>query len=336
MPGYSLCRDGGRTLRGWCKSPESVFLKMQADSYSHLRLTRRLLRFAWRYRAGCTVVILLQIVQLLLMLAGLSFVGLGIDVLHAAVQPGVAPLQWPFGLRPPSEWSPMVLVLSVSGLILVMGLVRMLVNFATTITTADLVQRRIVFDLRVAVFRKLQRLSFRFFDSNATGTIINRVTGDVQAVRMFVDGVLMPSIVLILSLLFYVAYMVSIHWPLTFACLATTPLIAIAALRFSRIVRPAYRRNRELVDRMITRLAESIQGITVVKGFGREADEVKRFAEANARVRDQQDWIFRRVSFFSPLVGFLTQINLAVLMIFGGWLVMNQQLPLGAGLIVFA
>lgn len=311
-------------------------LPTSGDNADSGALIRRLLALSWRYRRGCVVVLSLQIFQLALMLVGLSSVGLGIDVIHSTVRPGALGARWPFGWQPPVDWSPMQLILLVAGLILVMGIVRMLTNFLTTVCTADLVQRRIVVDLRSAVFEKLQRLSFRFFDANASGTIINRVTGDVLAVRMFVDGVVMPAIVLGISLLFYVSYMASIHVTLTFACLVTTPFIAWSAMRFSQVVKPAYRRNRELVDKMITRMAENIQGIAVVKAFAREDDEEARFAESNAQVRDQQDWIFRRISFFAPLVGFLTQINLGVLLIFGGWLVMQNELPLGAGLVVFA
>lgn len=296
----------------------------------------RLLGLSWRYRRGCMVVLALQIFQLVLMLLGLSFVGLGIDVIHSAVRPGALGARWPLGWQPPADWSPLDLVLLVAGMIFVMGFIRAATNFATTVSAADLVQGHIVVDLRSAVFEKLQRLSFRFFDSNASGTIINRVTGDVQAVRMFVDGVVMPSIVLGISLLFYVSYMASIHVPLTLACLLTTPLIAFTAVKFSQILRPAYRRNRELVDQMISRLAESIQGIAVVKAFARESDEEARFARSNASVRDQQEWIFKRVSIFAPLVAFLTQLNIAVLLIFGGWLVLQNELPLGAGLVVFA
>ena len=79
--------------------------------------------------------------------------------------------------------------------------------------------------MRSDVYDKLQRLSFRFFDANQSGSIINRVAGDVQAVRLFVDGVIIQVLTVVLSLAVYLAYMLSIHVPLTLACLATTPLL---------------------------------------------------------------------------------------------------------------
>jgi ATP-binding cassette subfamily B protein len=179
-------------------------------------------------------------------------------------------------------------------------------------------------------------MSFRFFDANATGSLINRVTGDVQAVRAFIDGVLIQLVILVISLVCYVGYMANIHATLTLACLATTPALWLLTALFSRIVRPKYDKNRELVDELILRLSENIQGIAVVKGFGREAAEIAKFADSNQRVRDQQQSIFLWVSTFTPLIGFLTQLNLVVLLGYGGWLVTQGAFPLGSGLVVFA
>ena len=159
---------------------------------------------------------------------------------------------------------------------------------------------RIVPDLRSRVYDKLQRLSFRFFDANATGSIINRVTSDVQSVRAFIDGVLIQFVLLLVSLVCYLAYMLSLHVGLTLACLATTPLMWLVTVIFSRMVRPMYDQNRELVDRVVLRLAESIQGVQVIKGFGREREEIARFAADNRAVRDQQHGIFWRVSHLRP------------------------------------
>jgi ATP-binding cassette subfamily B protein len=62
--------------------------------------------------------------------------------------------------------------------------------------------------LRGEVYDKLQRLSFRFFDANNTSSIITRVTGDVQSVRMFVDQVLIQSVIMVISLTVYLIYMI--------------------------------------------------------------------------------------------------------------------------------
>ena len=87
---------------------------------------------------------------------------------------------------------------------------------------------------------------------------------------------------------------------------------------------------------MVQYLAESVQGAAVVKGFGREEENREKFRACNDAVLTQQYNIFWRVSLFSPTAGFLTRINTAVLLGYGGWLVAQGRLPLGAGLVVFA
>src|SRR4029077_3120519 len=178
-------------------------------------------------------------------------------------------------------------------------------------------------------YDKLQRLSFRFYQTNSSGSIINRVTGDVQSVRMFVDGVVLQLFVLMMSLAFYLTYMLSIDVKLTLLCLATTPILWTLAVTFSKVMRPAYERNRTLVDHLILTLTENVRGAHVVKGFAMEDREIKKFDDANRAVRDQQHWIFWRSSLFAPTVEMLSSLNMALLLGYGGYLVMTDKLPLG-------
>jgi ATP-binding cassette subfamily B protein len=219
--------------------------------------------------------------------------------------------------------------------VIIAALIHTAVRYVTAVSEARLVQNIIV-DLRSHVYAKLQRLSFRFFDANESGSIINRVTSDVQAVRLFIDHVLIQVLILALSLTLYMTYMLNIHIGLTFACLASTPLLWAGVAIFSRIVRPAYRRSRVLVDQMVLRLTENVQGMHVVKGFARQSDQIAQFQSANHAVKQQQGWIFWRVSTFVPSITYLTHINQTILLGYGGYLVIHNQLPLGGGLIVFA
>ena len=306
-----------------------------SDRNSNWTLSRRLLGLAWRYRAGCMKVLGIQVVILALGLFGLSFWGLGIDYLRQQVVSGAKPVHWPFGWQPPVGWSPVTVIIFIGGAILGFAAIRAVLNYHYTIAMNDLTQGGIVVDLRAAVYEKLQRLSFRFFDDNATGAIINRVTGDVQQTRLFVDGVVIQLIIMALSLAVYLTYMLSLHVKLTLACLATTPILWVISSYYSRILQPEYLRNRELVDVMIRKLAEYIQGIQVIKGFAREPEVAGDFEKANRAVRDQQQKIFWRVSIFGPGISFITQINIFIALLYGGSLVIHDEFPLGLGLVVF-
>ncbi|MBI5757572.1 MAG: ABC transporter ATP-binding protein, partial [Planctomycetales bacterium] len=295
-----------------------------------------MLALSWTYRWGCVRLLGLQGLLLFTAVGALSLTGLGIDVVrfHAGVLADPPP--YPFGWRLPTDWSPMREVIAIALTVLGLSALRGWLNYVYAVAAAELVHQRIVVDLRARVYDKLQRLSFRFFDANATGSIINRVTSDVQAVRAFVDGVLIQFVILLLSLVCYVVYMVRIDPVLTALCLATTPVLCVLTMLFSRQTRPEYDRNRELVDQMVLVLAENLVGVQVVKGFGREPEEIAKFQAASQAVRDQQRKIFWRVSLFTPFIGLLTQVNLVVLLAYGGWLVTQDRLALGTGLVVFA
>ena len=166
---------------------------------------------------------------------------------------------------------------------------------------------RLVPELRARVFDKLQHLSFRFFDENASGSIINRVTGDVQSVRTFVDGVLLPGTMTILSLSAYVAYMLRTEAWLTLACLVPTPAVWFLTSRFLRWSRPMYRESRVLNDDMVLAMSEGIHGIQVTKVFGREDHDLAKFQTKNRAVLDQQRRIIGRVSRLGPSVQLIGQ-----------------------------
>ena len=306
-----------------------------ADSRSQWRLIFRMLGLAWQFRAACLRVLILNLLLVALNLSGLGLAGLGIDVLRQAFQPGGPVPGWPLGWKPPSSWGPLTLIVFVSAVVLIVAIFQATVKFVAAVAGATLSQE-ILIQLRTNVYDKLQRLSFHYFDSNESSAIINRMTGDVQAVRGFVDGVLLKILTVALSLGVYFAYMFSVHALLACACLVTSPLLWVGAVLFSRTVRPLYKRSSELNDKLILRLSENVQGIQVVKGFAREDDEIARFTESNRELKDQKYNIFWRLSVYQPTMGFLTQVNQLVLIGYGGALVIQGQLPLGAGLFVFA
>ena len=313
-----------------------------AGEASSWRLVLRLLGLAWGYRTGVLVALGLQLVLLTLTLSGLGLLGLGIDVIGHAFDPvspenpdGNKAPAWPLGFTPPGNWDATWLVGLVAAGIAGVALLRFACEAASAFWIASLVQN-IVISLRTAVYDKLQRLSFRFFDANESGSIINRVTGDVQSVRMFVDQVLVNVLIMAVSLVFFAGYMLSLHVTLTLVCLATTPLLWFLTAWFSRTVKPAYRENRRLFDSAVRVLGENTQGVHVVKGFARQEQEIAKFAAANDAVGEHRRWIFRRVAVFVPLIGFVPQLNLVVLLLVGGHVYLTDPAFTLGTLVVFS
>jgi ATP-binding cassette subfamily B protein len=299
-------------------------------------LIRRLLGLSWHYRWGCIRVLGLQVMMVTLGIAALALPGLGVDEIRHAMDPAYPEAHLPFGWNPPPHWTPFARIAMAAALLVGIALVRAVIDGLNRDQANYLVQGQIVVQLRDDVYTKLQQLSFRFYDANASSSIINRVTSDVQSVRMFVDQVLIQSLTIAFSLCAFAAYMLLINVPLTIACLSTTPALWFVCARFSRIVQPGYRRNRDQTDHMIQRLAENIRGISVIKAFAREVDEIRKFAHSNEDLRLEKQKVFRVVSVFIPMIGFLSQINLAVLLGYGGYLFIHGLIPLGTGLIAFS
>ena len=301
----------------------------------NLGLVRRLLALSLEYRRECLEVFVLQVSLLGLGVFGLGLSGVAVDVIRAAIEPGAPSVRWPLALAPPDGWSSSRTLLAIGGAVLAMAFTRALLSYSYQVLIGRLVHLKIVPHLRTRVFDKLQRLSFRFFDENATGSIINRVTGDVQSLRSFVDGVLLQGLIMLISLALYLVYMVRTSATLTLACLGLSPLLWLVTTRFARQIRPAYAESRALSDRLILAFSEGIHGMLVLKVFGREPDEHARFRGRNRALFDQQRGIFERVSRYSPTVNFISQMNVAVLLTYGGSLVAKGALTLGE-LIVFA
>jgi ATP-binding cassette subfamily B protein len=309
--------------------------KLPIPPLSNSALVRRMLALCWQYRWGCLGVLALQGSLTLLTLVGLALAGAGIDVICDAA--GARQLTSGGWLDRLDHWvgTPLATVALVSAALLLVAALRALCNYFYTVALTELVQGQIVVRLRAEVYDKLQRLSFRFFDQHSTGSVINRVTSDVQSVRLFVDGVMIQLVVVVVTVAVYFAYMLSIHPGLTFACLATCPLLWLVSTCFARWVRPLYDRHREFVDRLVLTLTENTEGVQVVKGFAAEPQQRDAFHHASLDVKNQQRRIFWAVSLYTPLMGMLTQINLVILLGYGGYLVATDRLALGAGLIVF-
>jgi ATP-binding cassette subfamily B protein len=314
----------------------AVAAGLEVPELTNGQIVRRLLVLAWRYRWACLSLLVFQAILLATAIVTVQLGGACIDLIRFHQGLIAAPPPLPWGLSFPADFNPQSQIVAVCGAMILVAVIRCGLNMVYAWNSSHIVNRRIVVDLRQQVYDKLQRLSWRFFDQRSTSTIINRVTGDVQSTRSFIDGVLVQVAILIVSIVCYLALMLQLHVGLTVACLATTPALWLLSRRFSKRIRPLYERNRELYDRLVQRVSEAAEGVAVIKAFGRQTDQEQAFARINRRVERQQHAIFWRVSLFSPLLQLLTHINLVVLLVYGGYLVVHGDLALGAGLVVFA
>ncbi|HUD82104.1 MAG TPA: ABC transporter ATP-binding protein [Candidatus Saccharimonadales bacterium] len=304
--------------------------------YSTGELVRRLTALAWRYRGDFLLSLALSVVLLILGLIGLELLGVVIDVIRHALDPALQAPRYPFGWRPPARWTALQIVTALSVGIVGQALLRAVLTYKYNFTTARLMQGEIVPDLRDQLYARLQRLSFRFFDVHGSSSIFNRVTGDVQNTRLFVDGVLLQGVNMLLTLVAYGVFMWRIQPALAVACLSVAVPLWWVTHYYSGRLRPGYLRNRDLSDNLVQLFTESVRGMQTIKGFAAEPHQIRRFEEGNTMVLTQQGRIFWDLSVFTPVTQLLSQLSLVILFVYGGWLYVRGQIPLGAGLVVFA
>jgi ATP-binding cassette subfamily B protein len=159
------------------------------ERYSTRELVSRLFALAWRFRADCVWSVVLSLIILMSGIVGLKLLGVVIDIIRQALNSTLPPQIYPFGWNPPPEWSALQIVTAIAVAIVVLAMLRAVLTYIYNMITARLTQGEIVPALRAQLYAKLQRLSFSFFDVHGSNSIFNRVTGDVQNTRLFVERI---------------------------------------------------------------------------------------------------------------------------------------------------
>jgi ABC-type multidrug transport system fused ATPase/permease subunit len=185
------------------------------------------------------------------------------------------------------------------------------------------------FDLRELMYRHLQSLELGFFDSQQTGQLMSRATVDLQSIRFFLGYGLIFLTQNALTLALASAVMFTIKPDLAALALLPVPFVVISAMRFNRRSRPAVQEIQQRLAELTAEVEESISGIRIVKAFARERHMLGRFRHSVRRVFDQNIYSTRLQAFYSPLLGFLPSLGLAVVLLVGGREVINGGLSLG-------
>lgn len=185
------------------------------------------------------------------------------------------------------------------------------------------------FDLRNAMYDKLQYLHFKFYDNAKTGDLMSRVTADTEAFRQFLSFGLSNVMDTLFMTIFSLFLMLSMSPKLTLVTLATMPFILVVVLRFERFVHPAFTRIREALADLTTATQENLNGMRTVKSFAREGFEVNKFSQRNQEyVKANLDASGLWASFF-PLIELLSNLAITLLLWYGGNMVLKDELSLG-------
>jgi ABC-type multidrug transport system fused ATPase/permease subunit len=186
------------------------------------------------------------------------------------------------------------------------------------------------FDMRNALYTKLQRLSFRFYDQHQTGQLMSRATVDLQAVRFFLGYGLIFFFQHVMTIVGVTAVMFVLDWRLALAATAITPFIIFAAYRYSTVSHPVLRDVQQKMADVATVAEETIVGVHVVKSFAQERAESTKFADRSEAVFGRSVDANRQRALYVPVLSFLPLVAQAIVLLAGGRMVVSGTLTLGA------
>ncbi len=194
---------------------------------------------------------------------------------------------------------------------------------------AGKVSLAVEFDLRQLFYAHLQRLELGFFDSQQTGQLMSRATVDLQSIRFFLGYGLIFITQNLLTIALASAVMFVLEPWLALVALAPAPFVIYAASRYNRVSRPAVQEVQQRIAELTAEAEENVSGIRIVKAFAREEHQLHRFRRAVSRVFDQSIYSTRLQATYSPLLGFLPQLGIALVLLIGGRQVIAGNLSLG-------
>ena len=208
------------------------------------------------------------------------------------------------------------------------AIVRLVFSVARRLV-AGRVSLGVEFDLRNLVYGHLQALELAFFDTQQTGQLMSRATVDLQAVRFFLGYGLVFIVQSILTILLSAVAMMLLDPGLAVLALAPVPFVVAVAWRYGMRSRPALQEVQQRIAELTADVEENVSGVRVVKAFAAEERQYTRFEGSVSRVFGQSMISTRLRAFYNPFIGFLPNLGLALILLFGGRAVIQDDISLG-------
>ena len=271
----------------------------------------RLLKFAARYRTGIIFAIVLVFVTTGLGMVPPYMTRLLVDsqlsnyhTLTAAEQLTVRDELWGLVLAVCAG------LLGVRVSLAIIGYVRSMIMVV--------IGNRVVFDIRQQLYRHLQRLSMRYFETRSTGRIMTRILYDVQAVQQTLTGNLVDIVTNATTILFVFVLVFTINWRLGLLAITVLPLYVLNFLMWQPIIRHASREAREQFSAVSGQLNDAISGIRVIKAFTRERSESRRFVHEIREIIEFNVQAGRARTWLGVISTFLTGVASILVIYVGG------------------
>ncbi len=183
--------------------------------------------------------------------------------------------------------------------------------------------------MRLDMFKKLQKLPFGFFDENETGKIMSRLTSDLADISELAhhgpENLLISGIMVFASF----GYLLSINVPLTLIVFACVPLLGAAAYFFRKKMHAAFMESRKSVAQISAAVESSVTGIRVTKAFNNIETEIEKFEQGNDRLIRARKVAYDAMGKFFSSTNFVTDVFNIIVLIAGGLFLYNNEINFG-------
>ncbi len=188
----------------------------------------------------------------------------------------------------------------------------------------------VMHDLRRMVYSHIQGLSLAYYEQKQTGDLISRITGDIDAIRSFITSALLGSLIDGITLLGMIGVMFYLDWRFTLIALSISPVLFAIVYSYTRRIKKASRQVRKKEGEITSIAQEVLSSMRVVKAFGREEYEERRFEEESLESIEAGLYARNLKARLTPLVGIVVATGTCLVLWFGAQGVMKGRLSVGS------
>jgi ABC-type multidrug transport system fused ATPase/permease subunit len=187
----------------------------------------------------------------------------------------------------------------------------------------------IIFRMRTEMFSHLHRLSMSFFDRHKVGKLMSRVQNDVQQLQELLTQGIFALLTSLLTLVGIAIIMITINARLALITLTVVPVMAVALFVWQKYARRAFIGVRRAIATVNSQLQEDMAGVRVVQSLSREDENYEQFDEVNRRHLNANVTAVKLEALIMPLVNILTGIAFAIVIVIGGFEVLDGAMSAG-------
>ena len=186
-----------------------------------------------------------------------------------------------------------------------------------------------MYDLRTALFARLEKMPLSFFDKNPVGRLVTRVTNDVRTLDELLSSGLIKLLQDLLTLTGILIMMMILNWKLALVSFSVLPLLTVLLIIFRNKIRAVYRIVRKKVAAINSALSEDISGVKIIQLFNQYKRKKKEFAEINNEYYRYSVKQMKIYASFRPMIHSLRRVAVAAVLWYGGGQILQNVITLG-------